>query len=304
LLTDLGRIRNKHVRTMMFRKMKNVKATTKAQARRKRQQERETLGEDAPPIKPQQTIETKYPPKERDNDLESIEEELIEEQAFDEFSSHFDKSQPTKILITTSINIRRHTRVSKDFMADLVSLIPNAQYFPRKKFGLQSIQKAAIEHDFTGIVVVAEEHKNIHSLYHICLPEGPTAHYRVSNIRLHAQIRKPDNPTRKYPELITKNFTTRLGKRVVRMLQTIFPSVPNLQSRQAVTFHNQRDFIFIRRHRYQFQNEGKDVAIREVGPGFTLRLRSLQLGLFDSIAGEYEFKYNKAFDERRKRFFL
>lgn len=33
------------------------------------------------------------------------------------------------------------------------------------------------------------------------------------------------------------------------MFQALVPQVPEFEGRQVVTFHNQRDFIFVRRHR-------------------------------------------------------
>lgn len=33
------------------------------------------------------------------------------------------------------------------------------------------------------------------------------------------------------------------------MFQTAFPQLPEFEGRQVVTLHNQRDFIFFRRHR-------------------------------------------------------
>lgn len=45
-----------------------------------------------------------------------------------------------------------------------------------------------------------------------------------------------------------------------------------------------RNFLF----RYIFKNE-KKVGIQELGPRFTLKLRSLQKGTFDSKFGEYEW---------------
>ena len=51
------------------------------------------------------------------------------------------------------------------------------------------------------------------------------------------------------PEVILNNFTTRLGHSVARLLASWFPQVPQFQGRRVVTFHNQRDFIFIRHHR-------------------------------------------------------
>lgn len=52
-----------------------------------------------------------------------------------------------------------------------------------------------------------------------------------------------------YPELVLNNFVTRLGHAVGRMFQTLFPQMPEFEGRQVVTLHNQRDFMFFRRHR-------------------------------------------------------
>ena len=84
------------------------------------------------------------------------------------------------------------------------------------------------------------------------------------------------------------------------MFQTFFPPLPEFQGRQVVTLHNQRDFLFFRRHRYvaiayhdsvqlpqadaavssryAFRSTEK-VALQEIGPRFTLKLRSLKKGL-------------------------
>ena len=134
------------------------------------------------------------------------------------------------------------------------------------------------------------------------------------------------------------------------MFAALFPHDPQFRGRRVVTFHNQRDFIFFRHHRwvcsqlyvpyigtsiyfsahgalsftsdllfhitvdysctgsswrctvyclfywhtdllfatsrYIFKN-AKRVGLQEVGPRFTLKLRSLQKGTFDSKFGEY-----------------
>lgn len=71
--------------------------------------------------------------------------------------------------------------------------------------------------------------------------------------------------------------------------------MPEFQGRQVVTLHNQRDFLFFRRHRfvppfsltqvlltfprrYAFRSTEK-VQLQEIGPRFTLKLRSLRKGL-------------------------
>ena len=61
------------------------------------------------------------------------------------------------------------------------------------------------------------------------------------------------NPTTHWPELILKNFRTRLGRKIGRMFAAIFPQRPHLEGRQVVTLHNQRDYIFFRQHRYMFK---------------------------------------------------
>lgn len=35
-----------------------------------------------------------------------------------------------------------------------------------------------------------------------------------------------------------------------RIIQSLFPQEPNFRGRRVVTFHNQRDYIFFRHHRY------------------------------------------------------
>ena len=54
--------------------------------------------------------------------------------------------------------------------------------------------------------------------------------------------------------------------------------MPEFQGRQVVTLHNQRDFLFFRRHRYAFRSVEK-VQLQEIGPRFTLKLRSVKKGL-------------------------
>jgi ribosome production factor 1 len=96
------------------------------------------------------------------------------------------------------------------------------------------------------------------------------------------------------PELILNNFDSRLGHTVGRMFACLFPKVPEFAGRQVCTLHNQRDFIFFRRHRYIFADKsgeagGKRCRLQEIGPRFTLKLEALQKGTFDTKFGEYEW---------------
>lgn len=111
----------------------------------------------------------------------------------------------------------------------------------------------------------------------IGLPEGPTAVFRLTSVRLGKEIYKHARSTPHSPELILNNFTTALGHSVGSLLQSLFPSIPQLEGRQVLTAHNQRDFIFFRRHRYEFAlRKGEEKArLQEIGPQFTVKLRKL-----------------------------
>jgi len=77
------------------------------------------------------------------------------------------------------------------------------------------------------------------------------------------------------------------------MFATLFDQRAEFRGRQVVTLRNQRDYIFFRRHRYMFYEEGKNVEIQEIGPRFTLKLMYLHQGLFDPDHAEYEWKWNE-----------
>lgn len=95
------------------------------------------------------------------------------------------------------------------------------------------------------------------------------------------------------PEMILSNFSSRLGVRLGRMLGTLFDQRAEFRGRQVVTFRNQRDFVFFRRHRYMFIEEGQDCEIQELGPRFTLKLVYLHEGLFNPREANYEWKWHE-----------
>jgi ribosome production factor 1 len=89
----------------------------------------------------------------------------------------------------------------------------------------------------------------------------------------------------------------------------------------VATFHNQRDFIFVRHHRYVFEEGSASASasattsengkkktkarLQELGPRFTLKMRWLQEGTFDTQFGEYEwFHKRKEMDTTRRKFHL
>ena len=81
-----------------------------------------------------------------------------------------------------------------------------------------------------------------------------------------------------------------MGVRVGRMLSSLFPADPEFRGRRVVTFHNQRDFIFVRHHRYIFKDEFTRVGLQEIGPRFTLLLQKLYQPDSEAGPGELEFQ--------------
>lgn len=84
------------------------------------------------------------------------------------------------------------------------------------------------------------------------LPDGPTGLFKLSNVKITPELKRNHKEiTEHRPEVILNNFTTRLGHTIGRMLGALFHYEPEFKGRRAVTFHNQRDYIFFRHHRYE-----------------------------------------------------
>ncbi|MCJ8737812.1 hypothetical protein PDJAM_G00028330 [Pangasius djambal] len=297
---SLSEIKNKQRRHLMFMKLKQEKRKQKLQLRKKRKKEREALGDKAPPKEVPKTIENQRIYDETTVDPED--EEVAFDEGTDEFSAYFNKLINPKVLITTSDRPRGRT---VRFCEQLATVIPNAHVYYRRGLALKRIIPQCISRDFTYLMVINEDRKVPNGMVLCHLPDGPTAHFKVSSVRLRKEMkRRGKEPTEHYPEVILNNFTTRLGHSIGRIFAALFPQDPQFVGRQVATFHNQRDFIFFRLHRYIFKNE-KKVGIQELGPRFTLKLRSLQKGTFDSKFGEYEWVHKRhEMDSSRRKFHL
>ncbi|KAJ7498542.1 anticodon-binding protein [Mycena latifolia] len=209
-------------------------------------------------------------------------QETAEDIASDPFASYFsstdDPTVPPKILITTS---PKATKATYDFCDELVGVFPGAEFIRRQKgkgFEVGRIAGWAAGRGYKHMCVVNEDSKKPNAITLIHLPDGPTAYFKLTSVQLTKEIYGHARATPHDPELVLNNFVTRLGHAVGRMFQTLFPPLPEFQGRQVVTLHNQRDFLFFRRHRYAFRSPEK-VALQEIGPRFTLKLRSLRKGI-------------------------
>ncbi|KAF9221323.1 Brix-domain-containing protein [Gyrodon lividus] len=209
-------------------------------------------------------------------------DELNSDIASDPFSRYFnfedDPTIPPKVLVTTSPKASKPTY---EFCDELVGVFPGAEFIRRKKgkgFEMGRIAGWAVGRGYKHLLVVNEDMKKPNAITLVYLPDGPMAHFKLTSIELTKQIYGHARATPHNPELVLNNFSTSLGHGIGRMFQTLFPPLPEFQGRQVVTLHNQRDFLFFRRHRYAFRTPDK-VALQEIGPRFTLKLRWVKNGI-------------------------
>ncbi|XP_054290374.1 probable ribosome production factor 1 [Macrosteles quadrilineatus] len=295
-------IRNKIRRRELVEKQRQLLKKQKKAERKRRKAEGEAPGIPRTIENTREPDTTVLDPQVQENE-ERIEEMNLDLQT-DEFQSYFQNQYEPKVLITYSDNPLRKTRV---FGVELGRVIPNSLTRYRQRCSVKRIVKDATAKKFTDVLIINENHGEPNGLVVIHLPDGPTAHFRLSNVKITPELRKDWKEISSHrPEVILNNFTTRLGQTVARLLASIFNINPEFKGRRAVTFHNQRDYIFFRHHRYEFSPKAKP-RLKELGPRFTLRLQSLQLGTFDSKTGEYEWIQSgrrHELETSRRRFYL
>ncbi|KAF7724590.1 Ribosome production factor 1 [Apophysomyces ossiformis] len=292
-------LKNKHKRERLYQKQKLEKAKLKSQRRKQIAKEEEKNPELKEKRLKENVPKTLENTREKDETMVENDEEVAEDEAVDELASYFTGKTP-KVLVTTS---KCCSQISYEFCAELVSIFPDAQFAKRgPKHEMRQIIEIAKNKGFTDMLIVNEDRKTPNAITLIHLPDGPTAYFKLTSFVPSKKLPGHGCTTAHNPEIILNNFNTRLGHTVGRMFQALFPQVPEFQGRQVVTFHNQRDFIFVRRHRYVFRDTEK-VGLQELGPKFTLKLRWLQKGTYKRD-GEYEWMFKPEMETSRKRFFL
>ena len=136
-----GGIKNKQKRSEVYAAYLKEKKRLKKDLRTKKVKEVEALGEDA--------VVKKSTPKTRtiDNTREIEEamvhpgdEEVIADEMEDEFSRYFNGEARPKIMITTR---PRPSQQLFKFIGDIMSLVPNSFFYPRREFQIKDIIKYA-----------------------------------------------------------------------------------------------------------------------------------------------------------------
>ncbi|KAK3692743.1 anticodon-binding protein [Podospora appendiculata] len=209
-----------------------------------------------------------------------------------------------KVLVTTSLNATIHKEAQ-----EIAAIFPNSTYIRRTahryghKYSVREIAKFAKNRGYTVLFVIGEDQKKPCQLTVVHLngedvAPGPTLTYTIRGYQPSKSLLGHGNPTNHYPELLLNGFKTPLGLLAAKSMYTLFPANPELSGRQVVTLHNQRDYIFFRRHRYIFREarkteknvttadgsemkglEGIRAGLQEIGPRMTLKLRRVDKGI-------------------------
>jgi ribosome production factor 1 len=179
--------------------------------------------------------------REKDETIVNGDEEVMKE--IEQSAVH---SNP-KLLVTTS---RRATADVYEIATEFASIFPNAEFVKRgSQFEMQDLIRIASEREYTCLIVLHHDRKEVNALTIIQLPEGPSARFTFTSWKPNKAISGHGNPTEHKPELILNNFNTRLGFTIGSLFKGLFPLIEEFTGRQVCTWHNQRDFIFFRRHR-------------------------------------------------------
>jgi ribosome production factor 1 len=295
-----SKIANKIKREAVYKQYKELKKAEKKKQRLEKEKEVEALGDAAPPKQVPRTFENTRTIDE--TVVKGDDDEVVNDENDDEFSAYFKNEKQPKIMVTTR---PKCSRKLFPFIGDLMQMIPKAYYYPRKEQTITEMAAEAYGKGYSHLICLGEKNKICNGLMVAHLPAGPTAYFKLSSFEAGADIKGHGKPTTHIPELIFNNFGTRLGRRIGRVLGSLFPHTPQLEGRQVVTFHNQRDFIFCRHHRYIYRKE-KDktrARLQELGPRFTLKPKWLQEGVFDLDHGEYEWVMKRGVMEADKKKF-
>jgi U3 small nucleolar ribonucleoprotein protein IMP4 len=204
--------------------------------------------------------------------------------------------QEPKVCVTTS---RDPSSRLKQFAKEIKIMLPNSQAINRGNTRVNELVDACKKADFTDVIVLVETRGNPDGMTISHLPYGPTAYFSLTNSVLRHDIPDCEPASQAHPHLILDNLNSKIGQRVARILQALYPS-PRPESRRVITFANRDDHISFRHHMYDKSNKGK-VVIKEAGPRFEMQLYEIRLGTLDQDTAEKEWVLRPYQNTSKKR---
>jgi len=201
-----------------------------------------------------------------------------------------------KVCITTS---RDPSSRLKQFAKEIKLCIPNSQALNRGNHRVDELVEACRKADFSDMIVLVETRGMPDGLTISHLPYGPTASFTLSNCVLRHDIADVTHASQAHPHLILDGMTTKIGKRIGKIIQALYP-VPRPESKRVITYANRSDFISFRHHMTSKDLKGK-AQIKEAGPRFEMQPYEVKLGTIDQDSAEKEWVLRPYQNTSRKR---
>mmetsp|Transcript_8649 Transcript_8649/g.19004 ORF Transcript_8649/g.19004 Transcript_8649/m.19004 type:complete len:286 (-) Transcript_8649:208-1065(-) len=200
-----------------------------------------------------------------------------------------------KVCITTS---RDPSSRLKQFSKEVHLCVPNSQAVNRGGNRTDELVEACKKADFTDMVVLSETRGQPDGMIISHLPFGPTAYFTLSSCVLRHDIPDCKPASQAHPHLILDGMNSKIGKRLQKILQALYP-VPRPESRRVITYANNNDFISFRHHTYT-KDKG-EVQLSEAGPRFEMQPYEIRLGTVDQNTAEKEWVLRPFMNTARKK---
>ncbi|KGQ82095.1 U3 small nucleolar ribonucleoprotein IMP4 [Candida albicans P94015] len=205
----------------------------------------------------------------------------------DEYSRLSGISDP-KVVITTS---RDPSVKLLQFSKEIKLMFPNSLKLNRGNYIISDLVSTCNRVQVSDMILL-HEHRGVPSSLTVShFPHGPTAIFTLHNVKLRHDLPNLGNVSESYPHLIFENFQSDLGKRVVKILQHLFPPGVKKDSSRIITFVNNDDYISVRHHVYVKTKDS--VELSEIGPRFEMRLYEIRLGLPDNKDADVEWQMRR-----------
>ncbi len=205
----------------------------------------------------------------------------------DEYSRLSGISDP-KVVITTS---RDPSVKLLQFLKEIKLMFPNSLKLNRGNYIISDLVSTCNRVQVSDMILL-HEHRGVPSSLTVShFPHGPTAIFTLHNVKLRHDLPNLGNVSESYPHLIFENFQSDLGKRVVKILQHLFPPGVKKDSSRVITFVNNDDYISVRHHVYVKTKDS--VELSEIGPRFEMRLYEIRLGLPDNKDADVEWQMRR-----------
>eukprot|EP01031_Cornospumella_fuschlensis_P036012 gene36012-43673_t len=208
-------------------------------------------------------------------------------------------SYDPKVCVTSS---RDPSSKLKQFTKEICLIIPNSTHINRGNLRVDELVAACRKGEFTDVIVVNETRGIPDGLIISHLPFGPTAYFTLTSPILRHDLPEAPHVSSAPPHLIMDGMNSRIGQRLKRILQGLFPPASPSTPR-VVSFVNQGgDYLSLRHHMYR--KEKGQVVLDEVGPRFEMLPYEIRLGTLDQKDAEKEWVYRPHLNTARKKHIL